>query len=248
VEIHRSRPESGFTIIPDAAVRDPRLSYLARGVLAEILSRPDDWATTADAIWRRARSERGKAGEGRGVVRGAFAELEAAGYLHRARRRRGRGRFITDLHVFDAPDGREAWLACSAFAAAVDNQPPADVPAGRTDDDTGSHRSGLREPASSQVAPTTSPPTVGPPVVGPPVVGQPVVFTETYNGDLNTKTADEHVGSNGNDKRVLTSPVPVEGLIRAPGQDHHQRDENGERNRQLEALEAWMRQHPGAAS
>jgi hypothetical protein len=105
---------------------------MARGLLAEILSRPDDWITTADAIWRRARSERGKDGEGRDAVRKAFAELAAAGYLHRERRRAGRSRFTTMVHVFDSPDGREAWLAAEAFRArAVDNSTPADVSAGR---------------------------------------------------------------------------------------------------------------------
>ena len=100
--IHRSHPESGFAVIPNATLRDPRLSYQARGVLAEILSRPEDWVTSADAIWRRAKAERGKAGEGRDVLREIFAELADAGYLYRSRRRRGRGRFDTELHVFDA--------------------------------------------------------------------------------------------------------------------------------------------------
>jgi hypothetical protein len=248
VKIHRSQPEARFTIIPDETLRDPQLSYAARGVLAEILSRPDDWATTADAIWARARRERGKKGEGRDVVRAAFAELETAGYLHRGRRRGARGRFVTDVHVFDAPDGLEAWQACEAFRAGivVDNSPPGDVSAGRTDDDTGSRRSDLGKHASSQVAPTTDLPAAGPPGAGPPGAGQSGVFTETYDGDLNTKTVNENVVSNGNDKGVLTSPVPVEGLIRTPGQDH-QRDDNDERNRQLDALQAWMRDHPQAA-
>jgi len=39
----------------------------------------------------------------------------------------------------------------------------------------------------------------------------------------------------------------VEGLIRTRDQDQFSDGENGERNRQLDALEAWMRQHPEAA-
>jgi hypothetical protein len=106
MKIHRSRPQERFTIIPDDTLRDPRLSYAARGVLAEILSRPDDWDTNADAMWRRARSERGKAGEGRDVLRAVFAELEACGYLQRVVTRSGRGRIATDVHLSDVSAGR----------------------------------------------------------------------------------------------------------------------------------------------
>ena len=85
MKIHRSRPGGHFTQIPDETLRDGRLSYAARGVLAEILSRPDDWTTNADDIWPRAHRERGSRGEGRDTLHGVFAELEAAGYLDRVR-------------------------------------------------------------------------------------------------------------------------------------------------------------------
>jgi hypothetical protein len=158
MKIHRSHPRERFTIIPDETLRDERLSYLARGVLAELLSRPDDWQTTADALWRRGRHARGNTGEGRAVLRAAFAELEACGYLQRTRRRTIGGRIVTDMHVYD-------------------------VPAGRTDDQTGGPRSGLGKHESAQVAPTTSTPGVGQPGVGQPGVGVLVVSTETYNGN-----------------------------------------------------------------
>ncbi len=230
MEIHRSHPESRFTTIPDATLRDRRLSYQARGVLAEILSRPDDWVTSADAIWRRARSERGSAGEGRDVLRTAFAELAAAGYLHRERRRAGRGRVATTLHVFDAPDGLEAWLAAERFRAqAVDNSPPASVSAGRTDDDTGRRRCDLGKPAVAAGRTDDGVSGVGPPGVGPPGVGPPGVSTETYDGDLSTETM------NGDYARPLTSPVPVEGARARPGQRRDISDEEWERRERVAA-------------
>lgn len=258
MEIHRSHPESGFTIIPDATLRDPRLSYAARGVLAEILSRPDDWVTTADAIWRRARSERGTAGEGRGALRGVFAELADAGYLHRARRQRGRGRFTTELHVFDAPDGLKAWIAAEAFqASTVDNFPVTGIFAGRTDDHTGSHRPDLAKRASGQVPPTTGSPDVGRPDVGRPDVGQPVVFTETYDADLSTETFDGDL-ANGNHAGLLTEPAGVERARASLGQDRFSdrgrpsprtaEETAAEAMRQADALNEWMRQHPEAAA
>lgn len=181
--IHRSRPEGRFTIIPDDTLRDPRLSYQARGVLAEILSRPDDWDTSADAMWTRSRRERGKAGEGRKALRDAFAELEAAGYMRRIRCRADGGRMATQIHVYD-------------------------VSAGRADDQTGGPRSYQGKHESSQVAPTTSPPTVGQPVVGPPVVGALVVSTETYDGNLNTKTDNENGSSLSRAAAAIVAAVP----------------------------------------
>jgi len=228
--IHRSRPESGFTILPDTTLRDPKLSYRARGVLAEILSRPDDWETTADAMSRRAKADRGEAGEGRNVLRTAFAELASAGYLYRERHQVGRGRFTTVLHIFDTPDLLQAWLAAERFRVTVENIPPEEVSAGRTDDQTGSRRSDLGKRASSQVAPTTGPPGVGPPVVGPPVVGWPGVYTKTYNEDLKTKTENEN--QEDEDRiGILTSPVQVEGENGRSGQERFSDEEWAERER-----------------
>jgi hypothetical protein len=229
MKVHLSRPESGFTIIPDAVLRDPKLSFQARGVLAELLSRPDDWETTADSMSRYAKAKRGEAGEGRDQLRAAFTELERADYLHRERRRGGRGRFTTVLHIFDTPDLKKAWLAAEEFKMSVDNLPPEDVSAGRTDDETGSRRSGLGKGASSQVAPTTDLPGVGQPGVGRPGVGQPGVLTKTDNEDLRTKTLNE---DHDEDRvGVLTSPVPVEGANGRSGQKRFSDEEWAERER-----------------
>jgi len=165
--IHRSHPAEQFVIIPNATVRDGRLSYAARGVLAELLSRPDNWSDTADALWRRAKSERGKHGEGRDVLRKAFAELEGAGYLSRIRLRDDIGRLATYMEF-------------------------SDVSPGRTDDGTGSRRPDLGKPASSQVAPTPDSPTVGSPAVGSPAVGESGVYKKTDLEDLSKKTSNEH--------------------------------------------------------
>jgi hypothetical protein len=94
MRIHRSHPEKYFTLISNETLRDERLSYTARGVLAELLSRPDGGARVQG---------RSRQGEGRRAMRAAFAELEAAGYLHRRRFHGERGQFVTELHLFDRP-------------------------------------------------------------------------------------------------------------------------------------------------
>lgn len=104
MRIVRSKHESNYLILPNATARDERLSYLARGILVEILSRPDGWETTADRLMEQARFHRGdKRGEGRRAIRAAFAELEAAGYMHRVKSRDKRGRYVTTIWVTDVP-------------------------------------------------------------------------------------------------------------------------------------------------
>lgn len=107
MRIHNSPPDDQFTALPNAMLRDERLSYMARGVLAEILSRPDGWAANADTLSRLAKQHRaGMSSEGRRAIRAAFAELEELGYMVRTMTRGERGRFATDLLVYDTPGHR----------------------------------------------------------------------------------------------------------------------------------------------
>jgi hypothetical protein len=120
LKIRRSRPADNFTILPNAMLRDDRLTYCARGVLAELLSRPSGWETNADALSDRARRHRGDVvGEGRRGLRSAFAELERAGYMVRRKEKGERGRFVTVLEVFDVPQDRDTGGGMSAGGTSV---------------------------------------------------------------------------------------------------------------------------------
>lgn len=66
--------EDQFTQIPNAWVRDERLSYRARGILGALLSHTNGFEVTVDGLAARG-------GEGRDAVRTAVAELEKLGYL-----------------------------------------------------------------------------------------------------------------------------------------------------------------------
>jgi hypothetical protein len=163
---------------------------------------------------------------------------------------------VTELHVFDAPDGLEAWLAVSAFIKSADSprtecSVSPDVFPGRTDNGTGGNRPHRGKHASSQVAPTS----------GPPVAGGLEVSTKTCNEDLNTKTDDEDqdhedVALARDLRSGQQSPVPVGRRARGAGQDPDSsppdtltRDgTEAERRRQADALTKWMRdQQPQAA-
>jgi Bacterial regulatory proteins, gntR family len=79
--IRGSTPTGGFVILPNALVQNRRLSPFARGVLADLLSRPPD---------RRLPSADEYAvenGQTRNATRRAYAELAKAGYLERRPRR-----------------------------------------------------------------------------------------------------------------------------------------------------------------
>lgn len=95
--IRAARPEAGFAIIRNDVLRDARLSYRARGVLAFILSHTDGWRVTADSL-----ADMGS--EGRQAIHTAFKELRAAGYIEQHRKQDPEtGHWETMTVVYDAP-------------------------------------------------------------------------------------------------------------------------------------------------
>ena len=75
-----------FTTIPNAWVRDPRITLKAKGLLAQLMSHSPGWAVTI-------RSLADANGCGRDLISSAIAELEEHGYLIRKQERTDDGRF-----------------------------------------------------------------------------------------------------------------------------------------------------------
>jgi hypothetical protein len=96
MQIHRSRHTRGFTVLPNAALQDRRLSYTARGLLADLLSRPDGWREDG-------RHMADTSPQGRIAVAKALRELTKYGYYRVERVRRPDGTFVTETHVYDTP-------------------------------------------------------------------------------------------------------------------------------------------------
>lgn len=94
--IRSPRPESGFLLVSHTVVRDRKLTLRARGLLALLLSFPDNWKTSSEHLVRIVP-------EGRDAVRTALAELEGAGYLRREKRQDEAGRWRTETYVYDLP-------------------------------------------------------------------------------------------------------------------------------------------------
>lgn len=101
-----------FTQIPNAWVRDNRLSYRARGILVELLSHRSGWVVTLKSL-----AERNK--EGKDAIRSAIHELEQFGYLKREQVRSG-GKFQDSNWVTTDPPESDSPL--SDFPTSV--EPP----------------------------------------------------------------------------------------------------------------------------
>lgn len=89
-----------WTTISRETLNDEALSFRARGVLAWLLDKPDDWRCNADTI-----SNHGT--EGRDAVRTALSELEEHGYLVRRKAQDAQGRWSTEIEVYERPT--DAW-------------------------------------------------------------------------------------------------------------------------------------------
>ncbi|WP_256176933.1 hypothetical protein [Kitasatospora aureofaciens] len=73
MQIHRAAHARSFTVLPNGILQGRRLSYTARGLLADLLSRPDGWREDG-------RHMADTSTQGRGAVRRALKELTDAGW------------------------------------------------------------------------------------------------------------------------------------------------------------------------
>lgn len=118
--------------MPNAALRDERLSYKARGIHANLLSNSDeDWSETAETLAK-------KSPDGRDACRSGLRELARYGYIEYVKTQTERGTWTTDMIVYSVPK---------------------DVPAGRTEDGKPALGPTSEDTANPQVAPKTENPS-----------------------------------------------------------------------------------------
>lgn len=139
MRIRRSKLTRNFVQVPNTTARDERLSHMARGILVDLLSRPDGWEATADEMWRASVKRHGKASPGRRAFRAAFAELKEYGYLVADREPLAGGRHGTVLTAYDispahadVPQGGTSGEGGDGKAAG-DSDVPVSVPRGEDD-------------------------------------------------------------------------------------------------------------------
>lgn len=88
----RIKREEGFTVLPNALLRDQRLSLKTKGLFCMMLSFPGDWSYSVGGLVS-------VCGAGRDAIRSALRELEAAGYLEREKVHGERGRFSGTVYT-----------------------------------------------------------------------------------------------------------------------------------------------------
>jgi len=96
--LHRERMrfERDFTQLPNAWLRDKRLSFRARGLLAHLMSHDAGYKVSVAGLVAATMAE------GKDALRPAITELERCGYLHRIKERT-RGRFSGYVWVLQDP-------------------------------------------------------------------------------------------------------------------------------------------------
>lgn len=94
--IVRSPRENGFTMVHNATFEDDRLSFEARGLLAFLLVKPDNWRIDIENLQRAG-------GIGRNQVYRILKELISAGFIVRAQVRTRHGAEPIDYTVYDRP-------------------------------------------------------------------------------------------------------------------------------------------------
>jgi hypothetical protein len=221
VRIRHSRLTRDFLQVPNATVRDDRLSHMARGILVELLSRPDGWEATADDMWKASVAKHGKNSPGRRAFRAAFAELKEHGYLTANRELLDGGRYGTVLTLTNVsavqtgvPHGGTSERAGETGipAGGTDvphagtSEDPADVPHGGTS---------ARPAETNESAGDTDVPHGGTPE-RPAETGIRPVRTDVPHGGTSLKEHGENTGKNTSS--ISGAPLRE---ISSEKKDHH---------------------------
>lgn len=95
--IHRDDHDKFYLKISNAVLEDSSLSWKARGLLAYLLSRPDNWNVIVSHLVKQGT-------DGKASVMAGLKELEDAGYIRRTARPPVKGRYDgLDSEVFETP-------------------------------------------------------------------------------------------------------------------------------------------------
>lgn len=84
--------KAGFTVLPNAVLRDERLNLQTKGLFCMMLSLPDEWEFSVKGLATLAVCSRDK-------IRAALENLESAGYLLREQARTESGFFSGNIYV-----------------------------------------------------------------------------------------------------------------------------------------------------
>lgn len=104
-----------FVVLDKGFIDSPRLSWRAKGILAYLLARPDNWEIREYDLVAHAT-------EGRDAVRKALKELKAHGYITKSQRRSNVGQFsVVEYDIHERPK-----VIADSHCLLVSDLPPPD--------------------------------------------------------------------------------------------------------------------------
>ncbi|MGF9909529.1 replication protein [Brevibacillus porteri] len=97
MSIYRVKKDSNYVVLNNTGLRDPQLSWKAKGLLAYMLSMPDDWQFYDEELETHAK-------DGRDSLKSAIKELRMSGYFKRVPKQGEGGRLAGwETVVFETP-------------------------------------------------------------------------------------------------------------------------------------------------
>lgn len=153
-----------FTIINNCVFHDKTLSWKAKGILAQMLSLPEEWDYTEVGLAKLAK-------DGITSTRSALKELETAGYLVRSYIRESDGRVIDIVYdIYEVPTGADKTEPADAAMYSTDNK---SVSINTNTAEEERTLDVFTEPESliSSVLPEAELPTLENPIPGEPILG-----------------------------------------------------------------------------
>lgn len=157
VRIVRASEPAGFTQVPNAALRDERLSYKARGIHANLLSNSDEgWLESADTL-------ADKSPDGRHAVRTGLQELVKYGYIEYRKSQGPDGHWSTEMTVYTSPKSGNPTPVGPAETSPKAQVAPASENLTSDRSQETRTRPDQQKRKSSQVAPESGYPTAGKP-------------------------------------------------------------------------------------
>jgi len=154
--MHRTVKSSHFTTLSNAMLRDKRLSFKARGILAMSLSNADEWQVHQGWL-----SEQGT--EGREAIKSGMQELESFGYVRYSENRKA-GKIIGAIWTFHEEPiaesdrtNRTNWKDSPCYGKPEDGKPCHGNPSPKKEQGTEEQRKeGAQSATEIALFPTTS--------------------------------------------------------------------------------------------
>jgi hypothetical protein len=203
-----------YTVIDNAALRDTSLSWRATGMLAYLVSLPDDWQVHVNDLCNRKT-------DGRHVVRETLRELQAAGFVRLGRLRQERGRFIYMWIVTETagdfgvlPDG---WEDTVTEARAISDENGENASSRCVDEEHGRiQASRVDDQARFQRPPEIASHRGDPPITEPPLTAGPtsesLSLGSNQEGTTERRTTQEKKSALPGEVHLLAEKITIAGL------------------------------------